>query len=246
MKIVVDHDRTAMAAVLEDWNFKYQQFQMCPPANAGMASAEAEETWRRVKEISTDTLNTIGRLVDHLGAMPGRRDLIIASSGFLGASMEEQKSRIIDRALRAGVVISALDSKGLFIDYGLPDPTRKVENEYKRTEQSGWVMAMNEPMAALAEATGGVYYHNNNDLTAGFREMGSPDYTYRISFRPDGVTPDGSYHKLKVKVVHAKGNYSLQARPGYGRHGSRISLGHCRSKRRWNHFCRRECRYFEA
>ena len=71
-------------------------------------------------------------------------------------------------------------------------------------------------MADFAEATGGIFYHNNNDLIAGFRELGTPpEVTYRISFRPDGVVPDGSYHKLKIRITHAKGNYSLQARPGY-------------------------------
>ena len=68
-------------------------------------------------------------------------------------------------------------------------------------------------MANLTEATGGLFYHNNNDLAQGFRELGNPpEVTYRISFRPEGVAPDGSYHKL---IIHAKGNYVVQARPGY-------------------------------
>lgn len=74
---------------------------------------ESEETWRRVREISKETLAAIDRTVSYLGKMPGSRVLIVASSGFLGATLEEQQA-IVDRALRNGVVINALDSKGLY------------------------------------------------------------------------------------------------------------------------------------
>jgi hypothetical protein len=68
----------------------------------------------------------------------------------------------------------------------------------------------------LPRTPGGGLYQNNNDLAAGFRRLGDPpEITYRISFRPDGVTPDGSYHKLKVKSAHAKRNFSMQASPRY-------------------------------
>jgi hypothetical protein len=76
------------------------------------------------------------------------------------------------------------------------------------------LQALSEPMEMLAEGTGGVFFHNNNDLNAGFRETGGlPEVTYRLSFRPEDAT-DGAYHKLKLSVIHTK-NYSVQARPGY-------------------------------
>jgi len=70
-------------------------------------------------------------------------------------------------------------------------------------------------MADLAHGTGGEFFHNNSDLHAGFRELGvPPEVSYRMSFNPEGVPPDGRYHKLKVKLVRA-GNYEVAARPGY-------------------------------
>ena len=76
-------------------------------------------------------------------------------------------------------------------------------------------MVVNTAMADLAQGTGGVFFHNNNDLNAGFHQLGlPPEVTYRMSFNPDGVITDGSYHKLKVKLVHS-GSYSVEARPGY-------------------------------
>ncbi len=76
--------------------------------------AQADETWRQVNGITIDTLNAIGRVVVHLGTMPGRRELLLASSGFLAGPNQELKDKIIDRALRSDVVINALDAKGIY------------------------------------------------------------------------------------------------------------------------------------
>jgi hypothetical protein len=76
-------------------------------------------------------------------------------------------------------------------------------------------MVVNTVMADLAHGTGGVFFHDNNDLNAGFHQLGlPPEVTYHMSFRPEGVAADGSYHKLKVKLVHS-GSYSVETRPGY-------------------------------
>lgn len=49
----------------------------------------------------------------HLSQMPGLRTLILVSPGFLSQSEQYQLDRLIDRALRSQVVISALHPKGL-------------------------------------------------------------------------------------------------------------------------------------
>jgi hypothetical protein len=67
-------------------------------------------------------------------------------------------------------------------------------------------------MAALAYGTGGAFYHNQNKLDEGFRELGTaPDTIYVLSFTP-ASPPDKHFHKLKVQ---ADRKYSLQARQGY-------------------------------
>ncbi len=188
--------------------------------------AQAEETWRQVKQISTDTLISISNVVEYLGTRPGRREMIMASSGFLAISMQQQRDQVVERALREGVVISALDSKGLFgeapaglrpqdpVGYccGPGSQNAAARNQtYETVELPVRIDTINEPMADLAEGTGGTFFRNNNDLNAGFRKLGTPpEVTYRFIFQPDDVT-DGSYHKLKVTV---KG-YTVEARPGY-------------------------------
>jgi hypothetical protein len=77
------------------------------------------------------------------------------------------------------------------------------------------IAVANTVMADLAQGTGGVFFHDNNNFNAGFHQLGLPPaVTYHMSFSAEGVPADGSYHKLKVKLAHS-GSYSVEARPGY-------------------------------
>ncbi len=185
---------------------------------------QAEETWRQAKATSAATLESIEYVAARLATMPGARVLLLASSGFLTGTIEDQRDRIVGRALKAGVVINALDSKGVYAEMPAslevplagPSASRGLEAVRYNTANVGQrTETMNEPLAALAEGTGGSFFHNSNDLHAGFLQIGTPPETvYRLSFRlPDGVA-GGTYHKLKVTVVHAP-HESVQARPGY-------------------------------
>jgi VWFA-related protein len=228
-RIVDARDRDAMRSVIYDSGAKG-----CVVTQQSVL-AQAEETWRRVRLISADTLESVGRVVDYLGTMPGRREMILASSGFLAGTMQAQKDQVIERALRAGVVISALDSKAIFgeepaglrpedpvgFDPTSPGGRRAAGNQwkYQTIETPMRLDTLNEPLANLAEGTGGLFFHNNNDLAAGFHKLGEPEVTYRLSFRPEEVR-DGAYHKLKVIAK----KYPVQARPGYFAPGEKESL----------------------
>jgi len=180
-----------------------------------------------MKEISLDTLASISRVVEYLGKMSGTRVLLMASSGFFGESLEPQQNTIIDQAVHAGVVINALDAKGLYSEPPpgtRPDDPRTAAGRgvgnpasllYETKAAGDRLIIVNSAMADLAQGTGGVFFHDNNDLNAGFHKLGlPPEVTYRMSFSPQGVTANGSYHKLKVKLIHS-GSYSVEARPGY-------------------------------
>lgn len=67
-------------------------------------------------------------------------------------------------------------------------------------------------VARFTESTGGLFFHNNNDLNLGFYRLGViPEVVYLVGFPP---ADDGSYHKLKVELKD-KGSVFVQARPGY-------------------------------
>ena len=200
------------------------------PTSPNAIMVQADLIWDKVKATSTQTLASVTRVVNYLGAKPGERVLLLASTGFVGQTMEPEQDRIIDQAVHSGVVINSLVTKGLFNDlpagerFEDPAPQRnfhvmlpgyqswaKAENQ----EAEERPMVMDDAMGNLALGTGGVLFHNNNDLNAGFRETSvAPEVTYRMSFNPQGVVFDGAYHKLRVELVDAK-SYSVEARPGY-------------------------------
>jgi VWFA-related protein len=175
---------------------------------------EARRIWTEVELNSRNTLYAFRDVVDAMGRLQGERLLLAASSGFLSGTLLVEQDELVNRALRADVVIDALDAKGLYTQA----PVESVPGMGVRSaimQQSMGTrpeMASNDVLATLAYSTGGIFFHNNNDLTAGIREMMAPEVTYRIGFAPDG-SPDGKYHKLKVKV-NAK-SVDVQARPGY-------------------------------
>jgi VWFA-related protein len=69
-------------------------------------------------------------------------------------------------------------------------------------------------MSEIADGTGGAFFHNSNDLGAGFKSLtDAPEVVYVLELSPEGVKPDGSYHRLKVEVDRE--GMRLQARQGY-------------------------------
>ena len=182
----------------------------------------ARMVWEHARSNSENTLYAIGGLVDVLGKLPGRRMLLLASSGFLSGNLEYLEDELIAKALRAEVVINSIDAKGLYtISPGRPIEAPPAMSRSPRTQiaeariSSRQVSAKDDAMAVLAQGTGGAFYHNSNDLDKGVRELGAmPDVMYVLGFSPADATPDGRYHALKVKLA-AGNHYSVQARMGY-------------------------------
>jgi VWFA-related protein len=181
----------------------------------------ARMVWEHSMTVSTNTIYSIGGLVDTLGRLPGRRMLLFASSGFLSGNLEYLLQEMTTKALHAEVVINSLDSKGLYTMIpGRPIDAPPSRSRSPRTQiaelsiQSRQEGAKDDGMAALALGTGGAFYHNSNDLDKGFHELATtPDLVYVLGFAPSDATPDGRFHPLKVKL--ASGHYSVQSRLGY-------------------------------
>ncbi|HEV2306486.1 MAG TPA: VWA domain-containing protein [Candidatus Acidoferrales bacterium] len=180
---------------------------------------KAQEIWNQARVVAQTTLGTISSAVGQLAPVPGQRVLLFASSGFLsGVGLEAQVNEIINEALRTGVVVDSLDSKGLVsLAPGRPinEPPQPVPVQtiiYEAQTLDDKLDSEDEAMANLAESTGGILFRNNNDLDFGFRELGlAPAISYVLGFRPE---EDGKYHKIKVKVSDARHDL-IQARPGY-------------------------------
>jgi VWFA-related protein len=186
---------------------------------------QADQTWDRVRIISESTLDALDFGVEYLGKMPGMRVMVLVSSGILAGTMERHQDLVVDHALRAGVVINSLDAKGLYSEAPvrplgeLPTMTQAAMLETTILFEHGSVGSrldeLGLPLAYFAAGTGGLFFHNNNDLDLAFHQIGvEPEVTYHLGFSPNDVAADGKYHKLKVRLATPHSNL-VQARPGY-------------------------------
>jgi VWFA-related protein len=166
-------------------------------------------------------LATFGEIVRRMGTLEGQRSLILISPGFLtltpGAMAE--KSHILDLAAQANITISALDARGLYTteidasERGGSSVQDLMTGQHAQYHSD--TMTLDEDvMSELADGTGGTFFHNSNDLEGGLKGLAQgPEYLYLLEFSPEKFKPDGSYHRLKVKVN--PDGLKVQARRGY-------------------------------
>lgn len=167
-------------------------------------------------------LQALEQVVNVMARAPGQRSVILVSPGFLSQSEQYQLDRIIDNALHAQVVISALDPRGLAMLMREAD----ITSGYMPMANSGVVgaqhaqdttreMVATDVLAEVAEGTGGEYFHDNNDLAAGFRALAGSQGAYVLAFSPTDAKQDGKFHALKVTLTEKHHGVGLQARRGY-------------------------------
>jgi hypothetical protein len=143
----------------------------------------------------------------------------MVSSGFLTlAEHSTEKSEIMDRAIKANVLINALDARGLYTD--TPDITRPAMNLFTQRILSQLdrenARANADVMAELAAGTGATFFENNNDFDEGLRRLATaPEYYYLLAFSPQNLRMDGSFHSLKVTVGKTVRDIAVNARKGY-------------------------------
>jgi VWFA-related protein len=194
-----------------------------------VAQNTAESAARRVLNVGNQdvraTCATIAEFVRRMAPMPGQRTLILVSPGFLSVEQEAMaaEEQIIQLAAQSNVTISALDARGLytteltasdhspsFSTIGGGGGSVQQQGDYRRTAMRLSEAAMSE----LADGTGGTFFHNSNDLDAGFKALTeAPEVVYLLELSLDNIKPDGSYHRLKVKVT--RDGMQIQARRSY-------------------------------
>jgi hypothetical protein len=167
------------------------------PKVAEVLVTEASEYVLRIGDMQTAlVLKTLSDVVNRLSSLPGQRTIVLASPSFLVSDREHREYEVVDRALRAHVVISALDTRGVLTD----------ENDQ---------IADSNVLAEFTDGTGGTFFHNNNDLTEGLRRIAlPPEFVYQLGFSPQDLRENGKYHQLTVKIVGVD-KLSVSARRGY-------------------------------
>ena len=217
--IVNKNDPQAMAVALQE----AATCQFTPPGGvaanpAPMVSAVTSQVLAAGDHESHISLGVLKEVVRNISRMPGQRSVVLVSPGFIAPQMEYDYTEIIDRALRAQVVFNSLDARGLYapLPFGdiastgiHPPPPAKAFIE------TAAAAANDDLLAVLADGTGGIFVHNNNDFDEGFRRVAeAPEYSYVLAFAPQNLKLDGKFHALKIKLKNPQ-KLTLQARRGY-------------------------------
>jgi VWFA-related protein len=190
-----------------------------PPEDKDVMAAIARVIASHEQETHV-SLDVLRDLVRRMSVLPGQRTVVLASPGFRTViGSKEEEGCIIDRAIRANVVINSLDVRGLAAEiphitksHGYGGPLRAYADAMDHEE---FTLAP-DVMAEISNGTGGVFFHNSNDMDAGFdRVAGNPEYRYVLGFSPESLKLDGSLHALKVSIVPNPHHYDLDARRSY-------------------------------
>ena len=230
--IVNKNDHGAMQSAVNNYLDCSGQITTSPPPPNIVAMAQnlvenqAMETLQTGEQDSRTALGVLKVAVRRILVMPGQRNLVLISPGFLTPELEYDYTEVIDRALRGQVIISALDARGLYVvvpfgdaskpghpDLDIPGqgftPTPRVALDTQSAS------AESDVLAILADGTGGNFFHNSNDMEEGFRRIAdSPETSYVLGFAPQNLKMDGRFHTLKVSLK-VRSKFDVQARRGY-------------------------------
>ena len=175
----------------------------------------------RVSGAQVLQLEVLKNVVKAMANLPGRRQIILISGGFwTGHDRSTEPPDLIEAAVRAKVVIDALDTGATTnpdASHGSSMTTSTVNGGMN--PNAGQPGDRNVPggtaplvLVDLAHGTGGAYV-TGNDFSVCFRQLSTPESFYLLSFVPPEKA-NGRFHPLKVKL-EKKGKFTVEARTGY-------------------------------
>ncbi len=132
---------------------------------------------------------------------------IIAPTGGTGADekfgdtgSQNSVEKMLEAFRRADCAIQAVDIGGL----------------RAAGDQGGQRASGREALFNMAKSTGGELFENFNNLQTAMGQMlRRTGVTYVLSYQPDSLKPDGSFHPLKVELKNAPRGARVVSRPGY-------------------------------
>ncbi len=163
-------------------------------------------------------LRSLRQHIRSLKHFEGRKNIILFSDGFLFEDLTYDLQDVVDQALRAGAVMNTVDIRGLYVPMFQASDRFSVSSlqmlVVKQRLLSEDATAQQDPLAQLAHDTGGLFYHNSNDLHAGIKEIADRRaHYYILTYATPSQKSDGRYHKIKLEVSHP--GVQISYRNGY-------------------------------
>jgi hypothetical protein len=157
------------------------------------------------------------RVLKHFDAA---KSLILFSDGFLSQGVSHltyQLQDVVEQALSSGVILNAVDVRGLYTSLTTAEerPSTSASNSaYKQMLHLEDQAAQEAPLAQMAHETGGLFFHNNNDMHEGLRRIAHRNsFYYVLTYAMPSKQADGRYHQIKVDL--ARPGTEISYRKGY-------------------------------
>ncbi|MGH9735188.1 MAG: VWA domain-containing protein [Candidatus Acidiferrales bacterium] len=213
-------DPTAITVAMQDALACAFQSNPQYTAQAQMLAQSAATQAYEEGELETESsLRRLEESLRRLSGLPGQRVLVLLSPGFIYPEREYDLSQLIDKANRLNIFINTLDARGLYTpDMG--DASNSSPGNPNVSGQRGLLRmaaqsANADVLSVLAYGTGGMDFHNNNDLTGGLQMIaGAPAVSYLLAFTPRNFKYDGKFHSLKIKIPTMQ-HVTIAARRGF-------------------------------
>ncbi|MBS1811550.1 MAG: VWA domain-containing protein [Acidobacteria bacterium] len=221
-ELIENNDREALALAVNEILGKM------PGTPRQMAESQARGSARMIVAENTNitraTLGTLENIIRSLRGLPGRKTMVMLSDGFLLGGFSQGTTydvrQITDAATRSGVVIYALDTRGLI---AMPEAFDASQSGFGNEQPPGARMriesaameANRDGLNALSRDTGGFPIFNNNDLSLGLQKIIADTETYYLlAFEPLVSYRDGRFRKLEIRVKDHP-EYKVRSSKGY-------------------------------
>ena len=201
---------------------------VCPNENLKeqvlSAARQQYEAGRHYRRVALASLRQLAQSIRHF---EGKKSVILFSPGFLGEDVHYEIQELVDRSLRSGVVFNAIDVRGLYtVGFEASDRVGGADGTLLGQKLSllGSSKSMQaDPLEQIALDTGGIFFHNNNDLYAGMKQVVEREsYSYVLTYASSNVHSVGRYHKIKLEgsrpgleVSYRKGYYEPKEEISY-------------------------------
>ena len=169
-------------------------------------------------------LDVLRAHIRSLGPVEAQKSMVLLSGGFLHRSLRYDLERLVDMALKTGMIFNTIRITGLETS-AMYDVSDSITNNSRlRLDKSLLVTEDRKQkgmsLEYLARATGGIYFRDNNDLGAGLRQVVDQQFSYYVlSYATPPKKPDGRYYRLRVRVsrpgvrvTHRKGFFAPKER----------------------------------
>jgi len=233
---VTDSDRPEMSeyeAMLVDNNdidfLDYmidETMKLSPGLRREMAESvvrnRAQQILSQSAHFSTNTLLGLERLVRNTKDLPGRKILFFFSDGFLiqnrRGDVRMRLQQITSAAAKSGVVIYAIDARGLSVSSEF-DASKSggIDLTGRRNRAaSGERFELQDGLNALSRDTGGRPIFNTNDFKPGMKNaVKETSVYYLLAWKPDSENQKAArFRNIQVSVV-GRSDLTVRVRKGF-------------------------------